>query len=71
MCEESAEKSARSGDIYRPTSPSYDASLPMSDNVLIVDDDEHLRKFIARGLSRLGYHAVAAENGKSGIQLLK
>jgi DNA-binding NtrC family response regulator len=43
----------------------------MPENVLIVDDDEHLRKFIARGLSRLGYHAVAAENGKSGIQLLK
>jgi DNA-binding NtrC family response regulator len=43
----------------------------MAETVLIVDDDDHLRRFVARGLQRAGYGAVTADSGKSGIQLLK
>ncbi|MCK6548627.1 sigma-54 dependent transcriptional regulator [Myxococcota bacterium] len=39
--------------------------------ILVVDDDEHLRKFLTRGLSRIGFQTVAADSGSSGIALLR
>jgi DNA-binding NtrC family response regulator len=39
--------------------------------VLVVDDDEHLRKFITRGLSRAGFSITTADSGATGIERLR
>jgi len=44
---------------------------PMNPRVLVIDDDDYLRKFISRGLNRVGMSAEAVEGGASAMTLLK
>lgn len=39
--------------------------------VLIVDDDSNLRKMITKGLVRLGYQTLEAENGIKALKVLQ
>ncbi len=39
--------------------------------ILIVDDDGNLRKMISKGLVRLGYHPLEAENGIKALEVLR
>ncbi|MEM1026229.1 MAG: sigma-54 dependent transcriptional regulator [Myxococcota bacterium] len=39
--------------------------------VLVVDDDDYLRRFISRGLTRAGVQATAVEGGAAGIKQLE
>lgn len=39
--------------------------------VLIVDDDSNLRKMITKGLVRLGYQTLEAENGIKALEILQ
>lgn len=43
----------------------------MNPRVLVIDDDDRLRKFVARDLARFGFSTVAARDGQSGIALLE
>jgi len=43
----------------------------MNPRVLVIDDDDYLRKFISRGLNRVGMSAEAVEGGASAMTLLK
>src|SRR4051812_42484663 len=38
--------------------------------VLVIDDDEAAREILVELLSRIGYHAFAAPDGKSGLEWL-
>jgi len=39
--------------------------------VLVIDDDDYLRRFIGRGLNRAGLEAIAVEGGAEGIERLQ
>jgi two-component system nitrogen regulation response regulator NtrX len=43
----------------------------MPQDVLVIDDDDQVRKFIARGLSRVGFECVAIESGSGAMSLLQ
>ncbi len=43
----------------------------MAKQVLLVDDDAHMRRFVARGLERVGYQVQATEDGDAAIRLLQ
>jgi len=43
----------------------------MKKRVLVVDDDSLFRKFLLRGLERLGWNVVEAENGEEGLEKLR
>jgi len=51
----------------RPESSGEDAPGP-SATILVVDDDEAVRRWIARVLSDAGYHVLEAAGGREGIQ---
>ena len=40
-------------------------------NVLIVEDDEGLRKAVARGLTKAGYSVAAAGSGREALELVR
>jgi DNA-binding response OmpR family regulator len=40
-------------------------------NVLLVEDDEGLRKAVARGLTKAGYSVATAGNGREALQLAR
>lgn len=44
---------------------------PMDPRVLVIDDDDYLRKFISRGLNRVGMSAEAVEGGSQAIAQMK
>lgn len=37
--------------------------------ILIIEDDQSIRKLVTKLLSKAGYETIAAENGKKGVQL--
>ena len=39
--------------------------------ILVVDDEESLRKMVSKGLVRLGYRVMEAENGFIALDILK
>jgi DNA-binding response OmpR family regulator len=39
--------------------------------ILVIDDDEQLRGFLAEVLARAGYEVVCAEHGEEGVQCFK
>src|SRR5207237_3995447 len=41
-----------------------------ANQVLVIDDDEAAREILVELLSRIGYHAFAAPDGKSGLEWL-
>lgn len=43
----------------------------MNPRVLVIDDDDYLRKFISRGLNRVGMSADAVEGGSQAMALMK
>jgi Response regulators consisting of a CheY-like receiver domain and a winged-helix DNA-binding domain len=43
----------------------------MSKKILIVDDEELIRKFLVRKLNKLGYKVFAACDGYEGVQLAR
>jgi two-component system cell cycle sensor histidine kinase/response regulator CckA len=42
-----------------------------TEHILVVDDEDGLRRASTRGLERLGYTVYAAENGEEGLRLLR
>jgi PAS domain S-box-containing protein len=46
-----------------------DASYRGEERILLVDDDETLRRSIGKALDRLGYQVECAEDGKEGIRI--
>ena len=40
-------------------------------HVLIVDDDEEVRKTISRGLSEAGFSCEEAVDGRAGLEILR
>ncbi|HEX7488855.1 MAG TPA: response regulator [Anaeromyxobacteraceae bacterium] len=40
-------------------------------NVLLVEDDEELRKAVARGLTKAGYSVAAAGSGREALDLVR
>jgi CheY-like chemotaxis protein len=42
----------------------------LSKKILVVDDDEAIRKVMKMGLVNLGYHPEFAENGKKAFEIL-
>jgi PAS domain S-box-containing protein len=63
--------------IYLPALPeagakrdaTRDASYRGKERVLLIDDDDTLRRSIGQALSRLGYQVECAEDGKEGIRI--
>src|SRR3989304_7597665 len=43
----------------------------MKENILLIDDDDSLRKVIAHPLTSEGYRVISASGGKEGIELFK
>jgi len=43
----------------------------MKENILLIDDDDSLRKVIAHHLTSEGYRVISASGGKEGIELFK
>jgi CheY-like chemotaxis protein len=41
-----------------------------SSSILVIDDDNHVRKFVAESLRSLGYRVSDAANGHAGLQIL-
>jgi two-component system, OmpR family, alkaline phosphatase synthesis response regulator PhoP len=39
--------------------------------VLVIDDEEHMRKEFSSLVSKMGYNVITAENGTAGIELVK
>ena len=39
--------------------------------VLIIDDEEDMRKYLGKLITRLGFNVLTAEDGKTGIELCK
>jgi len=39
--------------------------------ILLAEDDESMRTYLARALERVGYHVVSAENGLAALPLLE
>lgn len=44
---------------------------PEIERILVVDDEEDIRRFCARVLERMGFQVRTAENGKAGLDSLK
>lgn len=44
--------------------------VPMK-KILVIEDDQSIRKLVLKLLSKAGYEAIAAENGKKGVQLAR
>ncbi len=44
---------------------------PNADTILVIDDDAAVRDLMTRFLGKLGFHAVAAENGEAGLRLAR
>src|SRR4051812_50043356 len=45
--------------------------LQKASQVLVIDDDEAAREILVELLGRIGFHAFAAEDGKSGLEWLQ
>src|SRR6185503_7282773 len=67
------------GRLKRPLSEAPDSApnrhnrrlgIPMSETVLIVDDDPVQRRLLEAMVSRFGYRALVAEGGDGALQLL-
>jgi len=52
------------------TSPPGAAGAACPTNVLVIDDDEMLRRFIVELLTRRGYAVTEAENGRQALDVL-
>lgn len=39
--------------------------------ILVIEDDQSIRKLVLKLLSKAGYEAIAAENGKKGVELAR
>jgi two-component system, cell cycle sensor histidine kinase and response regulator CckA len=51
--------------------PSPDESSPARATVLVVDDEEMVRRLAARILLTLGYHVLEARSGQEAVRLLR
>jgi two-component system cell cycle sensor histidine kinase/response regulator CckA len=51
--------------------PSPDESTPARPTVLVVDDEEMVRRLAARILLTLGYHVLEARSGQEAVRLLR
>jgi DNA-binding NtrC family response regulator len=45
-------------------------TAPAERIVLVVDDDETVRRYMVRALAEAGYHALAAEDGVQAVSLI-
>ena len=53
-----------------PALPALPAAKPGTGTILMVDDEEALRKVAKRALEQHGYHVLVAENGQEGVRML-
>ena len=51
--------------------PRPDESAPARATVLVVDDEEMVRRLAARILATLGYHVLEARSGQEAVRLLR
>ena len=65
-----------SGDFYRPGALLEELSMLLSPTVLldkvtvlVVEDEEALRRYLSRVLENAGYHVLAAQDGHHGLSL--
>ena len=63
----------RSGKSSDATVPVEDADVPVADNrtILIVEDDEAVRRTVVHQLKELGYKVLEAENGRAALAILQ
>ena len=66
--------------VLLPSTSAIPAELPMhhaathqvaSGTVLVIDDDEPIRKFVCRALAKFGYTVLTAANGREGLALFE
>ncbi|MCC2669121.1 MAG: domain S-box protein [Armatimonadetes bacterium] len=51
-----------------PAEPAYAAKMPRgAENILLVEDEQHLRALLAGALSTAGYHVLEASNGAEAL----
>ena len=50
--------------------PEHNVSTSSMTNVLIIDDETQIRKFLDIALRAQGYKTLLAENGQKGLELL-
>ena len=43
----------------------------MSDSILLVDDEDGIRKVLGIALADMGYHVLTAENGFEALRIFK
>jgi len=60
----------------RPSENAKENQLPTvpqegSETVLVVDDDEQVRRFVEKGLSSLGYNVLTATGGAQGLEICR
>lgn len=53
------------------TRPTFEGSPAGTETILLVEDDQALRKFASRTLQQKGYHVLEASNGQEALELLQ
>ncbi len=54
------------------SSPGGDTDpAPVTGTILVVDDEDGIRRALERTLSRLGHRVITAENGKEGLEVVR
>ena len=53
------------------TTPEVLELNPNADTILVIDDDAAVRDLMTRFLGKLGFYAVAADNGEAGLRLAR
>ena len=61
-------KPAETGD---ERAPKFHSAGAVTERILVVDDDEGVRRFIVERLEMIGYSVSEASDGPSGLELLK
>ncbi|SMX42438.1 PAS domain-containing sensor histidine kinase [Actibacterium lipolyticum] len=59
------------GDVFQREDPSENASAVVGERILVVEDDERVRRLTRTRLESLGYTVVTAENGTIAIEMLQ
>jgi len=47
----------------------HEAPVQRPETILVVDDDDIVRRVVARGLLKYGYHVLEAEDGESALKI--